>query len=257
MHLFPAEPLFYIIGLPTVFLIGVGKGAFGGGLAIIGLPLLSLVVDPLTASIMMAPLASATDPFGVMAFPPRTWSWPDLLWLLPGIVAGVTLGAVFFVAIDPRLVAVTMAVITLIFTARYLLRSRKTAVAHSPIRPTIALGCATVSGFTTFLAHAGNPPVAFYMLSRGLPKTIYAGTMIAFFLVGNTVKLLLYLWVNGNDTKTLLMAVSLMPVIPFGIWAGKILHDRMDQQQLFFWCYVLVGAAGLNLLATSVRGYLG
>jgi uncharacterized membrane protein YfcA len=63
----PTDPLFYLIGLSAVFLIALGKGAFGGGLAILGVPLLALAVDPLTASIMMAPIVSATDPFGIWA----------------------------------------------------------------------------------------------------------------------------------------------------------------------------------------------
>ena len=39
----PVDPLFYLVGLPAVFVIGFGKGAFGGGLAIIGIPFLALV----------------------------------------------------------------------------------------------------------------------------------------------------------------------------------------------------------------------
>ena len=37
--------LFYLIGLPAIFMIGLGKGAFGGGLAIPGLGL--VVAGPL------------------------------------------------------------------------------------------------------------------------------------------------------------------------------------------------------------------
>ena len=44
--------LFYLIGLPAA--IGLGKGAFGGGLAIIGVPLLALVTDPVDAAIIVA-----------------------------------------------------------------------------------------------------------------------------------------------------------------------------------------------------------
>ena len=76
----PADPLFYLVGLSVVFLIGLGKGAFGGGLAVLGAPALALVVDPITATVMMAPIVSATDPFGMMAFPPRTWSWESSRW---------------------------------------------------------------------------------------------------------------------------------------------------------------------------------
>ena len=62
-------------------MIGLGKGAFGGGLAIIGVPLLALVTDPVDAAIIVAIVSSTTDVFAVKAFPMRTWSWPDIVWV--------------------------------------------------------------------------------------------------------------------------------------------------------------------------------
>jgi hypothetical protein len=83
----PTDPIFYLVGIPAIFVIGLGKGAFGGGLAIIGVPLLALVTDPVDAAIIIAVVASTTDIFAVKAFPMRTcrgltssgsrrrWSW--------------------------------------------------------------------------------------------------------------------------------------------------------------------------------------
>lgn len=45
-----------LLGLATTFIIAVGKGAFGGGLAMLGIPLLSLAIDPIEAAIIVAPL---------------------------------------------------------------------------------------------------------------------------------------------------------------------------------------------------------
>jgi uncharacterized membrane protein YfcA len=247
----PTDPLFYLIGLPAIFLVSLGRGAFGGGLAILGVPLLAFAIDPVTATFMMAPIVSASDPFTVWAFPPRTWSMPDLKWLVPGMVAGLCLGAVFVAEIDPRVVALGISIVILWFTARYFLRDRSAPAGHTPVNPVLALICSGLAGFTTFISHGGNPPIAYYLLPRGLRKTIYAGTMIALFLSANTVKLALYLWLNGSDPRVLLMAVALMPAVPLGVWAGKRLHNRLDQEQLYFWCYLLVGLAGLRLFIDS------
>ena len=81
--------------------------------------------------------------------------------------------------------------------------------------------------------------------------------MIALFLVSNTVKLALYLWLSANDLRVLLMAVALMPAVPLGVWAGKRLHDRLDEQRLYFWCYLLVGVAGLRLFIDSAIKLIG
>ena len=253
----PTDPLFYLIGVPAVFLISLGRGAFGGGLAILGVPLLALAVDPVTATFMMAPIVSASDPFTVWAFPPRTWSMPDLKWLVPGILTGLALGAIFVAEVDSRIVALGISIVTLWFAARYFLRDRSVPLAHTPANPRLALICGGLSGFTTFISHGGNPPIAYYLLPRGLPKTVYAGTMIALFLVANTVKLALYLWLSVNDLRVLLMAAALMPAVPLGVWAGKRLHDRLDERRLYFWCYLLVGVAGFRLFIDSALKLVG
>ena len=76
-------------------------------------------------------------------------------------------------------------------------------------------------------------------------------------VVANVVKLTLYLWLSTNNTRALLMAVALMPAVPLGVWAGKRLHDRLDEHRLYFWCYLLVGVAGLRLFFDSLMKLIG
>jgi uncharacterized membrane protein YfcA len=253
----PTDPLFYIVGLSAVFLIAFGRGALGGGLAILGVPLLALVVDPITATIMMAPIVSAMDPFGFWAFPPRTWSRRDLVWLAPAMVFGLLLGAIFFVSVDPRLVALGIAVVTLWFTARWFLRDRKAPSTTTSVDPPKALACGILAGFTTFIAHGGNAPTAMYLLPRGLSKTEYAGTTSALFTFSNSAKLVLYVWLARQQWEAFWLAVLLMPAIPLGVWAGKVLHDRLDEDRIYLFCYLLIAVTGLKLLVDSVRALLG
>jgi len=105
------------IAFAGVFLICFMKGAFGGGFAIVGIPLLSLVMDPVTAGGLLAPLFVATGLYALRYWKPSTWSKPDLKLLLPGLVAGIGLGYVLFRVLDHRAVAIAMAVVSLIFVA--------------------------------------------------------------------------------------------------------------------------------------------
>src|SRR6266436_5624620 len=50
-----------LIAFAGVFLICFMKGAFGGGFSIVGIPLLSFVMDPVTAGGLLAPLFIAMD----------------------------------------------------------------------------------------------------------------------------------------------------------------------------------------------------
>src|SRR5258706_9496057 len=83
------DPLTLCVVATGIFVIGFMKGAFGGGFAIIGIPLLALVMDPIEAGTMLAPLFVAMDVFALRYWKPATWAKPDLLILLPGLVAGI------------------------------------------------------------------------------------------------------------------------------------------------------------------------
>lgn len=243
----PHEPLFYLVGWVTTLLIAIGKSAFGGGLAILGIPLLAMVADPLDAAIMVALLLSLMDLIALQRFGRASWSKPDLVWLVPGLVVGIGVGYAVFVHVDPRLVTLVIGVTTLAFTGQWFLKGRFSPPGALPVSAGLALLAGTTSGFTTFVAHAGGPPVAMYLLARGLPKVTLVGTTIALFTLGNWLKLPPYVMLGLKHSEVLWGALALAPAVPVGIWLGRIVHDRLDQKTLFFWCYALLAVAALKL----------
>ena len=253
---FPTDPAFYAAGLAATFAMAMAKGAFGGGLAIIGIPIMALATPPVDAAIIVAPLVMFMDVFAVSAFGPKHWSTPDLKWLVPAMVAGIGLGWLLFVAVDPRWVALIISSITLAFVTHFFLRGRNAPAAQHPASPPLAVAAGLTSGFTTFVAHAGGPPIAMYLLRRGLDKTTFAATNVAVFLAGNLVKLVPYLLLGFARPHTLWAALALSPIVPIGVYAGRALHDRLTQRTLFFWCYLFLAAAALKLFIDSVRALL-
>jgi uncharacterized membrane protein YfcA len=251
------DPLFYLVGLSAVFVMSLSKGAFGGGLAIVGVPMLSLVMSPIEAAIVVAPLVTFMDVFALNSFGPKTWSKPDLAWLVPGLLAGIALGFLFFSRVDPRYVTLGIALVTIAFTADYFLRGRHQAEGAKPVSPPLALLAGLVSGFTTFVAHAGGPPSQMYLLYRGLNKTLFAGTNLALFTLGNFVKLVPYGLLAWATPRTMLAAAVLAPVVPLGVWFGKWLHNRLEQRRLFFWCYILLLVAAAKMLFDAVTALSG
>jgi uncharacterized protein len=252
----PTDPWFYGVGFLTTFLMAASKGAFGGGLAIIGIPMLALVTDPITAAIIVAPLVAFMDIFALRAFPPSTWSKPDLKWLCLGLVVGIAMGWTFFEVVDKRYVILTIAVVTLGFTLRWFIKDRVDPPPPHGVQPARALGLSVVSGFTTFIAHSGGPPVAIYLLGRNLDKTVYAGTTVAIFMLGNFIKLVPFTKMGLERPMALASALVFASIVPFSVWVGKKLHDRLDQKKLLLWCYSLLAITGLKLLWDSVRAFL-
>lgn len=243
-----------LVAFAGVFLISFMRGAFGGGFAIVGIPLLSTVMDPVTAGGLLAPLFIAMDLYALRYWKPSTWSRPDLRLLLPGLVTGVGFGYLLFRALDHRAIAIMMAVITLVFVGLWLLRGAE--VTHQPRSTPKAIAAGLTSGVTTMVAHSGGPPLAMYLLPLGLTKEIYAGTTSLFFTVGNATKLVPWLLLVQPAAGTwMLMAICLF-AIPAGVWSGWRLHDALDQRQVYRACYALLAVTALKLLWDGVSGYL-
>jgi uncharacterized membrane protein YfcA len=175
-----------LVAFTGVFLICFMKGAFGGGFSIVGIPLLSIVMDPVTAGGLLAPLFIAMDLFALRYWKPSTWSKPDLLLLLPGLVIGFGLGYLLFRVMDHRAIAIVMAAVTLIFVGLWFAGGGEVTIRPRSSPKAIAAGLG--SGITTMVAHSGGPPLAMYLLPLGLSNQVYAGTTSLFFTVGNATK---------------------------------------------------------------------
>jgi uncharacterized membrane protein YfcA len=243
-----------LVAFAGVFLICFMKGAFGGGFAIVGIPLLSLVMDPLTAGGLLAPLFIAMDLFSLRYWKPSTWSKPDLRLLLPGLVAGIGAGYLLYRFLDHRAIAIVMAAVTLGFVGIWLKSGGQVRVQPRSSRKAVAAGI--TSGITTMVAHSGGPPLAMYLLPLGLSKQIYAGTTSMFFTVGNIMKAVPWLILAAPKGQTWgLMAICLL-AIPAGVWLGWRLHEKLDQRQMYRACYGLLVLASAKLLCDGISGYL-
>src|SRR5262249_1416947 len=163
-----------LVAFAAVFLIGFMRGAFGGGFGIIGIPLLSIVMDPVTAGGLLAPLFIATDLYSLRYWKPSTWSKPDLVLLLPGLVVGIGPGYLLFRVLAHRAIAIVVAAVTLIFVGLWLVAGAQVTI--SPRSSPKAVAAGLTSGVTTMVAHSGGPPLAMYLLPLGLTKEVYAGT---------------------------------------------------------------------------------
>jgi uncharacterized membrane protein YfcA len=243
-----------VIAFAGVFLISFMKGAFGGGFSIVGIPLLSIVMDPVSAGGLLAPLFIAMDLFALRYWKPSTWSRPDLVRLVPGLLAGIGLGYGLFRLLDHRAIAIVMAVTTLMFVGLWLISGAKAVVRPRSTPKAITAGFA--SGVTTMVAHSGGPPLAMYLLPLGLSKEVYAGTTSLFFTVGNATKAVPWLLlVRPTGTVWTLMGICLF-AIPAGVFSGWRLHARLDQRHVYRACYGLLVITAFKLLWDGISGYL-
>ena len=246
------EPLTILVAATAVFAIAFLKGAFGGGFAILGIPLLALVMDPISGGGLLAPLFLVMDVFAFRYWRPSTWSRPDLFLLVPGLLVGSALGFIGMQLADRNLVAIAIALITLGFAAIWFAQgARVTVQPRSRLKGVLA---GTASGVTSMIAHSGGPPVAMYLLPLGLPKALYAGTTSMFFCVANLAKVGPWLLLARPGAALWTLIGLCATTVPLGIWVGWRFHQRLDQRQLYGVLYGLLVVVALKLLWDGLRG---
>ena len=62
------DPIFYVVAVPAVVLVGLSKGGLAGALAILGVPMMALVVPPIQAAGILLPILIAMDVFALWVY---------------------------------------------------------------------------------------------------------------------------------------------------------------------------------------------
>jgi uncharacterized membrane protein YfcA len=245
-----ADPTFLALAIGSVLLQGVSKGGFGGGLGILAVPLMSLAVTPIEAAAITAPLLCLMDLVGIRAYWGR-WDKRLALIMLPGAALGMTAAALTYGAISLSGMRLLLGGIALAFGVHYWtipLLGRLSPV----MKPWMGPFAGALSGFTSFVAHAGGPPVQVFLLGLRLDKTLYVGTSVIFFMTINYAKIVPY-WALGFFTRgTLITSAALAPLAVLGMWAGVKLHGRVPQQAFYRLCYAMLLVIGVKLTADGL-----
>ena len=109
------------------------------------------------------------------------------------------------------------------------------------------------SGFTSFVAHAGAPPVSAYVLPLRLAPMTYTATMATFFAVVNLSKWLPYAWLGLIDWRNFATSLVLAPMAPLGVWIGIKLLPYIRPELFYRLVYAGMFLTGVKLLWDGLR----
>ena len=246
------DTLFYLAAVPAVILFGVSKGGFGSGLGILAVPLLAMVVSPIQAAAIMLPILCFMDLLGLWAYRGK-WIWPELRILLPASLIGIGTGTLMFEFMSPARLRLLLGVVAIAFTLHHCLQTYLSKKTHPKLlTPAIGICAAAVAGFTSFIAHAGGPPITMYLLRRGINRTQFVASTVVFFAVVNYVKLVPYTWLGQFDASNLITSLILTPLAPLSIGLGVWLHNRVTDRFFFQVAYAMLFLVGVKLIFDGI-----
>jgi len=241
-----SDPLFLLVAVPAVLFVGLAKGGLTavGGLSV---PLMAMVIAPADAAAITLPLLCFSDLFAMWTYR-RVWDRGLLGPLLAGAAAGVALGAASFGLLGDDVVRILIGLIAVVFALRHWTRGLFPAGSARPASMRVGVFWAAVSGFTSFLAHAGGPPLMVFLMPRRMERMLFTGTCVMFFGVVNLLKLVPYAWLGLLNVGNLTVSAALAPLAAVGVAIGAWMIRVMDDKIFYQITYIGIFLSGAKLI---------
>lgn len=255
----PTDPLFYATAIPAVILVGFSKGGFGGAFALVGVPLMALTISPVKAAAIMLPILIVMDIAGL-------WAWrhfndmQTLKIMLPGALVGLAVGWMTAAYMNEEVIQLILGITAVVFVGRMVYQqfgvSKERRNKPRPQQPVRGSFWALVSGFTSFVSHAGGPPFQIYTVPLRLDPKLFAGTSTRFFAVMNFLKLWPYFELGQFDNSNLMASAVLLPLAPLATLTGAYIVKRMRPETFYPLMYLLIALTGLKLVGDGIHALM-
>jgi uncharacterized membrane protein YfcA len=228
------------IAVGIIVIAGLVRGFSGFGSALIYMPLMSSVYGPkVAAAVLLLIDTFCSLPFTIKVVP--QCNWREVAPVSAAGMAGVPLGVVALIWIDPLVLRWFIATLVLIALAILV------AGWHYRGKPTLAasLTAGALSGFGGGAVQIGAPPLlVFWLGGRNKAATVRANIMV-YFILQSVLALILYLY-NGLFTAEVVV-LALMIGVPFtlALWIGAHWFHGSSEGLYRRVAYAIIGFAGL------------
>jgi uncharacterized protein len=255
------DPLFYVLAIPAVTLLGLGKGGFAG-VAMVSTPMLALVVPPLQGAAILLPILIIQDAISAWTYR-HAWSAWNLKVLIPGSVLGMGAGTLFASHVSNAAIELTAGSIGLFFvlysTLVKWLRPDLARMAGKSRRPHAAMGVlwGSLAGFMSLLVNVGAPPYQIHVLPQRLEKFTFVGTTVLFFAFMNQMKIVPYFVLGEFSSRNFATSLALLPLAVAANFLGIWLVRKTPTEQFYRIAYLLMFLISLTLVWQGARGVVG
>lgn len=242
---------YVVLASLAAVLIGMSKG----GLPLVGMmsvPVLSLVMSPVKAAVLLLPLFVISDAVGVWLYR-KQFSLVNLKILIPAGIAGVLFGWLTAAMISEQTIKFLIGLVGVSFCLQTWFKRGQD---HAPKKASWPKGLfwGGAAGFTSFIAHAGGPPFQIFVLPQKLPKAEFAGTATILFAIINVAKIGPYQNLSPYSEEDFWKIAVLVPFALLGTFLGAYLTKRIADAWFFKLVQVGLFLLSIKLIQDAIFG---
>ena len=242
---------FWFLAVLATLFVGSSKG----GLPLIGMlavPLMALQISPVVAAGLLLPIYIISDMYGLWIYR-KSYDARNIAILVPAATIGIGVGWAAASITNEDVVTVLVGIIGLSYCIDAVLKARRNLPAKSADVPR-GLFWGSITGFTSFVSHAGAPPYQMYVLPQRLEKLVYAGTSTIVFAFINLLKLPPYWSLGQVNLGSLRIALMLAPIAIIGAFVGYQLTKILPEKAFYRFVEVALFLVSLKLVYDGVVG---
>ncbi|MDD4224958.1 MAG: sulfite exporter TauE/SafE family protein [Mariniphaga sp.] len=227
-------------------LIGMSKVGVPG-VSLFAVPVLALIFGGKASTGVLLPILMMADWFGV-GYYHRHAQWKYLWKLLPWAMGGVGIALWVGGVVNDVWFKNIIAILVFVCIGLMLWKERNNN-GMFPDTWWFSAAMGVLGGFATMIGNVAGPIFAIYLLAMRLPKNSFIGTGAWFFLLINTSKFPLHIFIWKTITQqTLMLDLMLLPGITIGAISGIWLVKKIPNNAYRTFVFIVTALSAFLLL---------
>ena len=217
----------------------------GFGFALVGVPFIAILTDPLTA-VVAATMLGTIYSVGAAAHQRSRIDWGALRIVSVTALLGMPLGLLVASRVPAAVLSLFIGVVVIVFAL--MLGRAPRAVGH---RGAAVAGVA--SGALLTATGMNGPPLVFALKGRDLDQYRFRATLQATFVIQDVFAIVGFAVVGAVTGATLAIVGWAVPALLVGWWLGQQVLPRIDERRF---AHIVVGMlvlAGLSSIASALK----
>jgi uncharacterized membrane protein YfcA len=225
------SPGYFMLALVVALIMGMSKAGLSG-LSLAAIPVMAMIFGAKESTGVLLPMLITADIMAVIYYR-RSAVWKHIIRILPWVGGGILIALITGNMINSNQFRIVLLTVVWVMLILMIVNDfRKNSRLEIPENRFFASLMGLTGGFATMIGNSAGPVFTLYFLAMRLPKKEFIGTGAWLYLIMNTGKFPLQMFVWKTITvNTLLLDLISVPVIICGIIIGvnvvKLLPEKV------------------------------